>query len=327
MSGKVSFEEVLCPTCNLRDLHFLAQDHYSMMVNRLDSMFKWNIGEDEKTIPIYILERYLKLNGWAGIGHAPETYSGDSDALYCFFGGLGLQPNEYYQPTGIVMANPILGSKTYRIGKDVVWAKNDSLHRGLSQHLSRYAHLLAANDISVNVAQVATRMPFVITAETEAQVASAEKYVSDAETGKLAIIKSSAFNNGVEVKSTFTSGADNYLKALIELNQYLKAQWSMDIGISSNFNMKRERQNVAEVESNAPYLLPLVDEMLKFRKIACDEVNKMFDRNWSVELDSAWKLESETQKLDVALKENEVQLPKPDGQQSAEPDEAKEDDE
>lgn len=326
----MKIEEVICPDCDLRDLHYLAQDHYSMMVNRLDSMFKWNLGEDAKTIPVHILERYLKLNGWAGIGHAPETYrdeSRDKDALYCFFGGLGLQPDEYYQPTAIVMANPVLGSKTYSIGKDVVWAKNDSLYRGLSQHLSRYAHLLAANDISVNVAQVATRMPFVITAETEAQVASAEKYVSDAEKGKLAIIKSSAFNNGVEVKPTFTSGADNYLKALIELNQYLKAQWSMDIGISSNFNMKRERQNVAEVESNAPYLLPLVDEMLKFRKIACEEVNRMFGRNWSVELDSAWKLESETQKLDVALKENEVQAPKLEGQQSDEPDEVKEDEE
>lgn len=306
MSNTV-YEEIRCPDCDLRDIHSLAQDHFSIMVNRLDSMFKWNIGRDAETIPVQILERYLKINGWAGIGHAPDSYKGDnSDALYCFFGGLGLTPGIYYQPTGIVMANPILGSKTYTIGKDVVWAKNDSLYRGLSQHLSRYAHLLAANDISVNVAQVATRMPFVITAETEAQVASAEKYVADAEKGKLAIIKSSAFNNGVEVKPTFTSGADNYLKALIELNQYLKAQWSLDIGISSNFNMKRERQNVAEVESNAPYLLPLVDEMLKFRQIACDEVNKMFGRNWSVELDSAWKLESETQQLDVQLKENEA---------------------
>ena len=63
--------------------------------------------------------------------------------------------------------------------------------------------------------------------------------------------------------------------------------------------MKRERQNTAEVESNAPYLLPLVDEMLKFRKQLCDDVNKMFERNWSVELDSAWALENKTQELQV----------------------------
>ena len=64
--------------------------------------------------------------------------------------------------------------------------------------------------------------------------------------------------------------------------------------------MKRERQNTAEVESNAPYLLPLVDEMLKFRKIICDEVHEMFpEQNWTVELNSAWAFENQTQELQV----------------------------
>ena len=122
----------------------------------------------------------------------------------------------------------------------------------------------------------------------------------DAEDGKIGIIKSSAFNNGVEPKQTSDSSSGNYMKALIELHQYLKAQWSLDIGISSNFNMKRERQNTAEVESNAPYLLPLVDAMLKFRKIICDEVHEMFpEQNWTVELNSAWALENQTQELQV----------------------------
>ena len=307
----------VCPECDLRDRHSIAQDHYAMMLNRLDSMFKWDIGDDEKTIPIHIMERYLKTIGWCGIAHAPESSRLDPDALYCFFGGLGLKPDEYYQPTAIILANPVLGSKTYEIGKDVVWAKNDSLYRGLSAHLSRYAHLLAANDISINIAQVTSRMPFVLSAETEAQFKSAEKFIDDAEKGKIGIIKSMSFNNGVEPKPTSTGGADNYLKALIELHQYLKAQWSLDIGISSNFNMKRERQNTAEVESNAPYLLPLVDEMLKFRKKICDDVNTMFERNWSVELDSAWALENMTQELQVeALKNVDEESSQPDKEES-----------
>lgn len=298
--AKYKYDEVVCPECDLRSRHELAQDYYSMMVNRLDSMFRWDIGEDAETIPVHIMERYLKLNGWCGIAKPPESTQVDKkDGLYCFFGGLGLKPDEYYQPTAIILANPVLGSKEYKIGKDVVWGKNDSLHRGLSQHIARYAHLLAANDISINVAQVNSRIPFVFTAETDAEVKSAEKYMENVENGKLGVIKSKNFNNGVEPKITSDASAGNYLKALIELHQYLKAQWSLDIGISSNFNMKRERQNTAEVESNAPYLLPLVDEMLKFRKQLCDDVNKMFQRNWSVELDSAWALENKTQELQV----------------------------
>lgn len=294
-----------CPECNLRDRHSIAQDYFDQMVNRLDSMFKWNIGEDEKTIPVQIMERYLKLNGWCGIAKPPESTQVDNkDGLYCFFGGLGLKPDEYYQPTAIILANPVLGSKTYKIGKDVVWGKNDSMYRGLAQHISRYAHLLAANDISINIAQVNSRVPFILTADTDNGKQSAEKFISDIEEGKLSVVKSSAFNNGVEPKTTSDASAGNYLKALIELHQYLKAQWSLDIGISSNFNMKRERQNTAEVESNAPYLLPLVDDMLKFRKKLCEDVNEMFDRNWSVELDSAWQLENETQSLQVEAMRN-----------------------
>lgn len=287
-----------CPECDLRDRHSIAQDYYAMFINRLDSMFEWDIGTDTETIPVEILERYLKLNGWCGIGKAPDTNK--NPGLYCFYGGLGLTPDEYYQPTAIILANPVLGSKTYEIGKDVVWAKNDSLYRGLSQHLSRYAHLLATNDISLNVAQVVTRMPFILTAETENEYRSAKEYLDQVEKGRFGVIKSSAFNKGVIPQNAGdTAGNGNHLKALIEVHQYLKAQWSLDIGISSNFNMKRERQNTAEVESNAPYLLPLVDEMLKFREKICDDVNKMFDRNWSVKLASAWALENETQKLQV----------------------------
>lgn len=290
-----------CPECDLRDRHSIAREYYDMMVNRLDSMFKWDIGEDEKTIPISVMERYLKLIGWCGIGKAPENnqLKKNKDGLYCFFGGLGLTPDEYYRPTAIILANPILGSKTYTIGEDVVWGKNDSLYRGLSQHIARYAHLLAANDISINVAQVNSRIPFILTGETESDIKSAEKFIADIEKGKTGVVKTKNFNNGFDPKITADASAGNYLKALIELHQYLKAQWSLDIGISSNFNMKRERQNTAEVESNAPYLLPLVDEMLKFRKQLCDDVNEMFDRKWSVELDSAWALENMTQELQV----------------------------
>lgn len=295
-----------CPECDLRDRHSIAQDYYSMFVNRLDSMFKWSGLPD--TIPAHILERYLKINGWCGIGEATVQSTGKT-GLYCFFGGLGQKPDEYYQPTAIILANPVLGSKTYYIGKDVVWARNDSLYRGISQMIARYSHLLAANDISINIAQVTTRIPFAIVAETESELKSAEQYVKNVEDGKLSVIKSTAFNNGLDIKSAETGSSGNYVKALIELHQYLKAQFSNDIGIGSTFNMKRERLTTAEVENNSPYLLPLVDEMLKFRQMICDEVHEMFpEQNWSVELDSAWKLEDDTQTLEVKAMEKEIEV-------------------
>lgn len=285
-----------CPHCELRDKHVIAQEYFDQFVNRTDSMFKYK--NLPKTIPAYILERYLKLNGWAGIGRAPERskYSGQ---LVCFFGGLGDAPDLYYQPTKIILANPILGTKTYTIGEDVVWGKNDSLARGIAPILSRYAHLIADNDISINVAQITTRAPFVITGETSNDLESAKTFIEDLEKGKLGVMKSSPFNKGLTPMPLISDSSGGYIKSLIELHQYLKAQWSNDLGIGSNFNMKRERLNTAEVEANSPYLLPLVDDMLKFRKTMCDEVNAMFGENWEVELDSAWELEDVQQTLEA----------------------------
>lgn len=279
-----------CPECDLRDRHSIAQDYYAMSVARFDQMFKWHGLPD--TIPEYILERYLKINGWCGIGKAPETAREHAGKLVCFFGGLGETPDMYYQPTAIIMANPVLGSKSYEIGKDVVWAKNDSLHRGISQLIARYSHLLAANDISINIAQVTTRIPFMLTAETQTEIDSAKAFIKQAEEGQLAVVKSSAFNNGVSPQRTASDSSAGYIKTLIELHQYLKAQLANDLGVGSNYNMKRERLTTAESENDSPYLLTMVDEMLEFRKKACDEVNEMFGANWSVELNSAWKLEN-----------------------------------
>lgn len=298
---RVAFLGGACPECELRDRHTIAQEYYSDFINRIDSMFKWSGLPD--TIPEHMLERYLKLNGWCGIGEAEKD---GNIGLYCFVGGLGGVPDEYYRPTTIIMANPVLGSHTYTIGKDVVLGKNDSLSKGISHIMSRYAHLLASNGISINIAQVTSRIPFVLTAETDTEVESAKQFIKDAEDGKIGIIKSINFNKGVIPHPSGSENSGNYLKALIELNQYLKAQWYNDLGVGAQFNMKRERVNTAETESNSPSLLPLVDEMLKFRKIICDEVNKMFpNQNWSVNLNSAWKLEGLSQELEVENLKND----------------------
>lgn len=300
-----------CKNCNLRDRHEIAQEYYVQFMRDLDSMFKWG-GEIPDTIPTYILESYLLNIGWCGIGEAVKD---GKKGLYCFFGGLGLTPDEYYQPTAIILANPVLGSKTYTIGKDVVWARNDSYHLGLRDIVSRYSHLLADNEISINIAQVTSRIPFVMTADTDNEIESAKAFLDDAEKGKLGIVKNSSFNKGITPFPTESASAGNYLKALIELHQYLKAQRNISVGIDSAFNMKRERQNTAEVESNMPQLLPIADEMLKFRKQICEDVKEMFGLEWTVEFNSAWMLEHKHQELEVEFIEYEMENPEDNSNQ------------
>ena len=53
--------------------------------------------------------------------------------------------------------------------------------------------------------------------------------------------------------------------------------------------MKRESINTNESQLNQDSLLPLIDNMLNQRQLACKKINKMFGTNISVELNSSWK--------------------------------------
>ena len=79
------------------------------------------------------------------------------------------------------------------------------------------------------------------------------------------------------------------IKDLIELRQFIKSSWYMELGIQSNYNMKRESLNSSETTMDESVLLPLIDDMLECRKLGVEQINKMFGTNITVELDSSWK--------------------------------------
>ena len=53
--------------------------------------------------------------------------------------------------------------------------------------------------------------------------------------------------------------------------------------------MKRESLNDDEIAANEDTLKPLIDDMLEQRQIGIDEVNKMFNLNITVSLNSSWE--------------------------------------
>ena len=81
----------------------------------------------------------------------------------------------------------------------------------------------------------------------------------------------------------------NDLKDVIETYQYLKGSWYNELGLNANYNMKRESINESESDMNEDALLPLIDDMLKSREIAVEQINKMFGTDIKVELSSSWK--------------------------------------
>lgn len=264
---------------NFRDKELALRHYVVYMLNRTQKIFEYEGLPD--TIPKRMLEFLLQVNGFACICKV-------KDDLYAMRGGLGGEPDAYYQPTICVVANPALKfDKTLTIHEDCVIMRNDSFRYGLLPMFRRYATAMVENDISFRMASINTRIQALLTAPDDATRAAAEKYLDDVESGKLGAIQVNEFLNGMQAlpmtnsQRTFTD--------LIEYQQYIKASWFNEIGLNANYNMKREKLSTTESQMNSDALLPLVDDMLENRQTAIDEINAMFGTNITVRFASSWE--------------------------------------
>lgn len=256
--------------------------HYiTMMLNRCQSMFKWEGLPD--TVPARSVELMLQVRGYCGFAE----YAGE---LYAFFGGLGGEPDVYYMPTIFTIANPALNwSANLKINEECVIMPNDSLYAGLVPMFTRYATQMTETDLSIKIATVNSRIINLISAGDDRTKASAEKYLADVEKGKTGIIAENSFLDGIHSQPYGSSGNTNQLTNLIELMQYQKASWFNEIGLNANYNMKRESLNSEESQLNNDALLPLVDDMLRCRQTAVNKINDMFGTSIRVGLSSSWE--------------------------------------
>ena len=251
-------------------------------LDRTQSMFKWKGLQD--SIPEWILEWYLQVNG-VNIIFEPEP----NKPVICF-GGWGGEPNEYYLPTRFIVANPYLNIfREFNIGADdCVLAKNDTFCMGLIPLLDRYNSQLVENDITFNMADIMLRIQALISADTDATKKSADLMLKQLVNGKFATVATSEFVGNVNVSPLVSGASNTALTNAIEYHQYIKASKYNELGLQSNYNMKRESINSNEAQLNNDVLTPLVDNMLECRQNICKEVNSKFGYNWSVELSSAW---------------------------------------
>lgn len=266
----------------LKDKDRLIKSYINYMLNRTQQMFKYKGLPD--SIPQRNLEVILQVNGNAIITKVKNQ-------LYAFFGGLGGELNAYYLPTIATVANPYLNfSKNLTIDKDCIVMANDSLYQGLMPLFNKYASLLAETDISLRFASVNARIPEIVFADNDSTRDSALDYFKQIEDGKeMGIIGSRPFFEGVKTADYSSKTSATNIKDLIELQQYLKSNWFIDLGLNANYNMKREAINESESAMNEDALLPLIDDMLNCRKIGVEKINKMFGTAITVDLSSSWK--------------------------------------
>lgn len=254
-------------------------DMVTYMFNRSNIMFKYHNLPD--SIPETELEKLLQTNGFAIVGKI-------NGELYAINGGLGGETDVYNRPTIATVSVPYFNfNDTWDIDKDCVVIKNDSNAIGLIPMFVKYCTLMNENEITMLLATVNKRVQNLISANDDNTIESARQFLNDVFDGKTGVIAESKLFDSLKVNNSSTNSQVS-LTDLFEFEQYLKASMFNEIGLSANFNMKRERLTSAEVETNTDNLYPLVDDMLNNRKIALEKINTMFDTEIEVEFNSSW---------------------------------------
>lgn len=249
------------------------------MLAKTLSMFEWS--GLPATIPRRELERLLQTHGHAFITEIDGKF-------YAFAGGLGGEADVYGNPTQITIANTALKfNKTLSLADDGVFIRNDDFEMGLLQLFEKQNTLIAENEINMVIWGYNSRAQKVISSPDDKTQASAESYIKKLIDGELSVIGENAFFDGVKVQ-TGTGANSASITEMIENQQYLKGSLNNEVGISANFNLKRERLVSSEVEQTDAGLFPLVYNMMENRINAAALLNEKYGLTITVDFGSVW---------------------------------------
>ena len=249
------------------------------MLNRSNIMFQYH--NLPKSIPSREIELLLQTNGFGVFIEVEGKY-------YIVNGGLGGEPDVYNMPTEAVISIPALKlNKTYKIDEDCIVIPNDSMYLGLIPMYAKYCTLMNENEMTMLLATVNKRIQHLLSANDDNTIESAKDFLKKVFDGEIGVIGESKLFESLKVNTTSATSQVS-MKDLFEYEQYLKASMYNEIGLSANFNMKRERLSSSEVEANTDNLYPLVDDMLNSRRKGLEKVNEMFGLDIQVEFNSSW---------------------------------------
>lgn len=272
-----------------------------------DTRYNWGICDVEENYQFYFKWLLSKVMDAIVLEDVPETIDIDylkqnlilngeicitefGDKLYACIGSRGGEPNEYYRPKQFIIANPILGSKVVDIDKDGVVIyntcadKNPYWFGGLWQLIKQTATLLADNVVSINCAQINSRVEAVFTSDSEGQAAAGEIVLKKLYAGHPYQVVRQNILEKINVNPMSTASTSNKIPQLIELHQYIIAQFYQAIGIKSNAINKKERLITDEINSQDDYLAVSLLDMVTSWQEGFDKVNEMYGTEIKVKI-------------------------------------------
>ena len=258
-----------------------TQNRY--MLAKTATMFEYE-GLPE-SIPCKELEKLLQVHGFAFITKVEGV-------LYALHGTLGGECDAYGNPKEIIIANPWLKfNATLNIETDGVLILSDSQKMGLMPIFERGNTFLVENDINMMLWGYNSRNQKQLSASDDRTKQSAETYLKKLVDGEIGVISENAMFDGIKMQSGASTGGVT-VQQLVECTQYIKASMLNEIGISANFNMKRERLISSELDAAEDSLFPLVYNMMHERIQGIEAINEMFGLDVKVDFGSVWALKN-----------------------------------
>lgn len=272
-----------------------------------DFYFKWLLNKTAACfyitgLPDTINETYLKTNLLLDGNIGITDFDGK---LYACIGSQGGPPDEYYKGTIYTIANPVLGSKMAKIDTDCIVVYNNELDQftgncwisGLYELINQTATLLADNIVSINCCQINTRVQAMAVAESDAQALGAEIALKKLYAGQPYQVLRSDLIDKLTVNPINNTASGQNIAELVELHNYIIANYFQSIGVRSNNIRKKSHILQDEIDVQNDYLQISIFEILASWQAGFDKVNALYGTDIHVELNPALLdtiIESET---------------------------------
>lgn len=252
------------------------------MLNKCYSMFNY------KNLPCTIdkinIEKYLLLNGHC-------LFTKINDNYYVLDGSFSGLENVYHRFHQYLVNNIALNleGKIFELDNDIdgVLITNDGNLRGLYPIFAKYGVMLNDCEITLNMLSVLNRLPYLFTSADEKTKNNADEFLNKIKNGDFSILADNAFID--TFKAIQLNNQNTQITHIMELTQFIRANCNNELGLSSQWNTKRERINTKEVDIDDDILTPLITNMLYCRKSAIEKINKKYKLNIEVDLNDVWK--------------------------------------
>lgn len=279
------------------DVEKVFQYYFKTLTNKVAELIRIK-GLEERMDEEYIKEGLI-LEGRVCF----TRFEAFDNALYALTGNYGGEPDCYKVPTQYIIANPILGSKTVTVrhldGRQTVEGLDgivvglthldaeldiDSC-KGLYDLIYNYAGMLADNFVSLNCAQINSRVQVAYVADNPNLANSAEAVLKDLYAGKPFKVLTQDILNKLTVSPVVAAGSNDTIISLIEAHATILSDFWSELGIAYNGNRKRQYINYSEATMDTGALSLNIDSIINSIRDGLDRVNELFGTSIEVEVD------------------------------------------